>query len=133
MIVQAGKRGWLGTIYLLVLTSLNKLLLILKTFTFLQVKATLMRKLTVPSLPLQLVFPGSCFLDQLLPRYLVFTSKHHDGFTNWPSSYSFGWNSMDVGPQKNVLQELKQALAERQPGKIRQVLSFRNWATLGSR
>jgi hypothetical protein len=65
MIVKTGNpycRGRLGTIYLLVLTSLNKLLLILKTFTFLQVKATLMRKLTVLSLPLQLVFPGLCFL-----------------------------------------------------------------------
>ena len=44
-------------------------------------------------------------------RYLVFTSKHHDGFLNWPSSYSFGWNSMDLGPRKNVLKELKQALS----------------------
>ena len=30
-------------------------------------------------------------------------------------SYSFGWNSVDVGPKRDVLGELKQALDERQP------------------
>ena len=53
---------------------------------------------------------------QTCSRYLVFTSKHHEGFTNWPSSYSFGWNSVDIGPKRNVLGELKEALDERQPG-----------------
>ena len=38
-------------------------------------------------------------------RYFVFTSKHHDGFTNWPSTYTFGWNSMDVGAKRNVVGE----------------------------
>ena len=42
----------------------------------------------------------------LLHRYFVFTSKHHDGFTNWPSTYTFGWNSMDVGAKRNVVGEL---------------------------
>ena len=42
-------------------------------------------------------------------RYYVFTSKHHDGFTNWPSTYTFGWNSKDVGPKKDVVGELKAA------------------------
>ena len=41
-----------------------------------------------------------------LHRYFVFTSKHHDGFTNWPSTYTFGWNSMDVGAKRNVVGEL---------------------------
>ena len=48
-------------------------------------------------------------------RYLVFTSKHHDGFTNWPSSYTFGWNSMDIGPKRDVVGELKAAIESRQP------------------
>lgn len=48
-------------------------------------------------------------------RYLVFTSKHHEGFCNWPSKYSFGWNAVDVGPKRNVLQELKTALHKGQP------------------
>lgn len=38
-------------------------------------------------------------------RYIVFISKHHDGFTNWPSKYSFNWNSMDVGPKRDLLGE----------------------------
>lgn len=36
-------------------------------------------------------------------RYIVLTSKHHEGYTLWPSKYSFSWNSMDVGPQKNLV------------------------------
>ena len=39
----------------------------------------------------------------------MFTSKHHDGFTNWPSTYTFGWNSKDVGPKKDIVGELKAA------------------------
>ena len=48
-------------------------------------------------------------------RYFVFTTKHHDGFTNWPSTYSFGWNSMDIGPNKNIIQQIKTALEENSP------------------
>ena len=48
-------------------------------------------------------------------RYLVFTSKHHDGYTNFNSSYTFGWNSMSVGPKKNILKELKQAFTAADP------------------
>ena len=33
-------------------------------------------------------------------KYLVFTSKHHDGYANFNSSYSFGWNSMSVGANR---------------------------------
>ena len=32
----------------------------------------------------------------------MLTSKHHEGFTNWPSKVSFNWNSMDVGPKKDL-------------------------------
>ena len=49
-------------------------------------------------------------------RYLVFTSKHHDGYTNWPSTYSYGWNSMAVGPKRDVLRELRDAFDRTQPG-----------------
>jgi len=36
-------------------------------------------------------------------KYIVLTSKHHEGYTLWPSKYSFSWNSMDVGPQKDLV------------------------------
>jgi len=42
-------------------------------------------------------------------KYLVFTTKHHDGFTNFNSPYTFGWNSVDVGPKRDVLGELRDA------------------------
>jgi alpha-L-fucosidase len=43
--------------------------------------------------------------------YIVLTSKHHDGYTLWPSAeanktWGFPWNSKDVGPQRDLLGEL---------------------------
>ena len=77
-------------------------------------------------------------------KYVVLTSKHHEGFTNWPSavrwvtffqdkysgfrakSYdgvvwsfhsspiplfiSFNWNSMDVGPKRDLVGDLASAI-----------------------
>ena len=39
----------------------------------------------------------------VLSRYVVLTSKHHEGFTNWPSKVSFNWNSLDVGPKRDLV------------------------------
>ncbi|XP_014667083.1 PREDICTED: alpha-L-fucosidase-like [Priapulus caudatus] len=39
-------------------------------------------------------------------RYVVLTSKHHEGFTLWPSNVSWNWNAMDVGPHKDLVGEL---------------------------
>ncbi len=53
----------LSTVDRLALSSLDQLLLILNTlFTFLQKQATLMRRSTVPNLPLPLVFPNSTLM-----------------------------------------------------------------------
>ena len=48
-------------------------------------------------------------------RYVVPTSKHHDGYCIWPSaeaSASWGrpWNSMEVGPKRDLLGELTEAV-----------------------
>ncbi len=63
LIVRAWKsywRGRLGTVNLLVLTSLDQLLFKLKIlWTFFTKQATLMRRSSVLSLPPQLVFPGT--------------------------------------------------------------------------
>uniref|UniRef100_A0A1S4LSB7 alpha-L-fucosidase n=2 Tax=Ixodes scapularis TaxID=6945 RepID=A0A1S4LSB7_IXOSC len=35
--------------------------------------------------------------------YVVLTSKHHEGYTLWPSNASFNWNSMDIGPKRDLV------------------------------
>ncbi|XP_060572931.1 alpha-L-fucosidase-like isoform X1 [Ruditapes philippinarum] len=46
-------------------------------------------------------------------RYVVLTSKHHEGFTNWPSKYSFSWNSMDVGPNRDLVGSLADSIRKK--------------------
>ncbi|XP_030202909.1 tissue alpha-L-fucosidase isoform X2 [Gadus morhua] len=46
-------------------------------------------------------------------KYVVFTSKHHDGFTNWPSPTSWNWNSVDVGPHRDLVGELAAAVRKK--------------------
>ncbi len=45
-------------------------------------------------------------------RYVVLTSKHHDGYCLWPTKSPFkkGWNSMDVGPRRDLVGDLAQAV-----------------------
>lgn len=35
-------------------------------------------------------------------KYIVLTTKHHEGYTLWPSKTSWNWNSMDVGPKQDL-------------------------------
>lgn len=46
-------------------------------------------------------------------RYVVLTTKHHEGFTNWPSPVSWNWNSKDVGPHRDLVGELGAAVRKR--------------------
>ncbi|CAF0903823.1 unnamed protein product [Adineta ricciae] len=46
-------------------------------------------------------------------KYIVFTSKHHEGYTMWPSTFSFNWNSMHVGPKRDLLGDLASAIRNR--------------------
>jgi alpha-L-fucosidase len=43
-------------------------------------------------------------------RYVVLTSKHHDGFTLWPSAQSWNWNSVDIGPHRDLAGDLAKAV-----------------------
>ncbi|KAJ0180397.1 hypothetical protein K1T71_003801 [Dendrolimus kikuchii] len=43
-------------------------------------------------------------------KYIVLTSKHHEGFTLFPSKRSYSWNSVDVGPHRDIVGELSKAV-----------------------
>jgi alpha-L-fucosidase len=46
-------------------------------------------------------------------RYVVLTSKHHEGFCLWPSTESWNWNSVDAGPHRDLCGELAKAVRAR--------------------
>jgi alpha-L-fucosidase len=48
-------------------------------------------------------------------KYIVLTSKHHDGFTLWPNetankTWGFKWNALDIGPKRDLLGDLFKAV-----------------------
>jgi len=43
-------------------------------------------------------------------QYVVLTSKHHEGFTNWPSSVKWNWNAMNLGPRRDLVGDLATAI-----------------------
>jgi len=45
-------------------------------------------------------------------KYVVLTSKHHDGYCLWQAtnSYSKNWNSMEVGPKRDLVGDLSTAV-----------------------
>lgn len=45
-------------------------------------------------------------------KYFLFTSKHHEGFTFWKSDESWNWNSVDMGPKRDIIAELKSSFDE---------------------
>ncbi|XP_005043944.1 PREDICTED: plasma alpha-L-fucosidase [Ficedula albicollis] len=46
-------------------------------------------------------------------KYVVLTSKHHEGFTLWGSKYSWNWNAVDVGPKRDLVAELATSVRNR--------------------
>ena len=53
--------------------------------------------------------------EQSGAKYIVLTSKHHDGYALWPSNeasrtWGFGWNSLVTGPRRDLLGDLFRAV-----------------------
>jgi alpha-L-fucosidase len=46
-------------------------------------------------------------------KYVVLTSKHHEGFALWPSPLSWNWNSVDIGPHRDLCGELSKAVRDK--------------------
>jgi alpha-L-fucosidase len=43
-------------------------------------------------------------------KYVVLTSKHHEGFTMWPSKESWNWNAVDLNPHRDLAGDLIKAV-----------------------
>ena len=46
-------------------------------------------------------------------KYVVLTSKHHDGFCLWPSKNSPNWNSTVLGPGRDLVGQLSEAVRKK--------------------
>ncbi len=46
-------------------------------------------------------------------KYVLLVSKHHDGYCLWPSQYAPNWNTMDIGPHRDICGELTEAVRAR--------------------
>lgn len=58
-------------------------------------------------------------IEQSGAKYVVPVAKHHDGFCWWPNKYAnetwgFPWNAKDMGPKRDLLEELFTALKKTQ-------------------
>nr|CAD7587915.1 unnamed protein product [Timema genevievae] len=60
-------------------------------------------------------------------KYVVLTSKHHEGYTLWPSAVSFSWNSVDVGPHRDLLGELANSIRSKTDLKFGVYHSLMDW------
>lgn len=45
-------------------------------------------------------------------KYFVLTSKHHEGYTMYPSNFSWNWNSVDVGPHRDIVGALQKSMTQ---------------------
>lgn len=46
-------------------------------------------------------------------KYVILSAKYHDGFSLWPDPQAPGWNSAEIGPQRDVLGELTESVRKR--------------------
>ena len=46
-------------------------------------------------------------------KYVLLVSKHHDGFCLWPSQYAPKWNSVELGPKRDICGELTEAVRKK--------------------
>ncbi len=46
-------------------------------------------------------------------KYVVLTSKHHEGYTLWPSQYAWNWNSQDLNPHRDLAGDLLKSVREK--------------------
>lgn len=54
-------------------------------------------------------------IEQSGAKYIVLTSKHHDGFALWPSKEAsrdrgFAWNAVETGPHRDLVGDLFKAV-----------------------
>lgn len=60
-------------------------------------------------------------------QYYILTSKHHEGFTNWPSKESWNWNSVDTGPHRDLVGDLAKAVRNKTDVKFCLYFSLFEW------
>ena len=46
-------------------------------------------------------------------KYTVFTTKFHDGFSMWPDEYNWNWNAKDIGPHRDLVGDVTDAMRNR--------------------
>jgi alpha-L-fucosidase len=46
-------------------------------------------------------------------KYVILTSKHHEGFCLWPCPASWNWNAVDIGPHRDLAGDLARAVRAR--------------------
>ncbi len=58
--------------------------------------------------------------------YIIFITKHHDGYCLWPSAESWNWNSVNIGPHRDIVGELTKAI-KAEGIKMGMYFSFYEW------
>ena len=51
--------------------------------------------------------------EQSGAKYIILVSKHHDGYCLWPSKYAPNWNTVDVGPKRDIVGQLAESVRKK--------------------